>query len=323
MIRGPERFSALGEWRVWPASHAKVERFSEMKWLREPLLHFLFVGAAIYLLYGAVAESVPEADDKTIVVSAGEIEWMRTSWRKRWNRPPTPEEFDGLIQQYIRETVLYREALTMGLNQHDQVIRRRLAQKLEFLAKDLVALTPPTEEELVAYFDANKDRYQLPPLYTFTQVFIDPDKRGGATLDDAATIMAALIARGDDIENAGDLGDDFMLQGYYPEKDPLEIQKFFGSGFAESLVALAPGQWYGPVLSGYGTHLVYVSSVIEPPEPDFAEVRERVSQDWTADRSEELGEEFYENLRAGYQVVIEEPSVEAGDEVALAPEPAL
>ena len=294
-----------------------------MKWLREPLLHFLFIGAAIYVLSGAVAEPVPEETDKTIVVSAGEVEWMRTSWQKRWNRPPTPGEFDGLIQQYIRETVLYREALTMGLNKHDQVIRRRLAQKLEFLAKDLVALTPPTEEELVAYFDANKDRYQQPSLYTFTQVFIDPDKRGDATLTDAEAIKATLVSRGAAIEDAGALGDDFMLQNYYPEKDPLEIRKLFGSGFAQSLVDLPPGEWHGPVLSGYGTHLVYLSSVIEPPPPIFAEVRDRVVEDWTTERGEELNEQFYANLRDSYTIVIEEPSVmeeESEDEVALVPE---
>ena len=108
----------------------------------------MFIGAAIYLLYAVFAEPVPEETDKTIVVTAGEIEWMQASWQKRWNRPPTAEEFENQIQQYIKETVLYREALTMGLNQHDQVIRRRLAQKLEFLAKDLVALTPPTDEEI-------------------------------------------------------------------------------------------------------------------------------------------------------------------------------
>jgi hypothetical protein len=151
-----------------------------VKLLREPLVHFLVIGAAIYLLYGLFTEPTPDEDDKTIVVTAGEIEWMQSSWQKRWNRPPTQQELDGLIQQYIRETVLYREALTMGLNQHDQVIRRRLAQKLEFLAKDLVALTPPTDEELRAYFEAHQDRYQAPVLYTFTQVFIDPDKRGDA-----------------------------------------------------------------------------------------------------------------------------------------------
>ena len=279
-----------------------------MKFLREPLVHFLCIGAAIYLLYGTFSEPVPEEVDKTIVVSAGEIEWMQTSWQKRWNRPPTAAEFDGLIQQYIRETVLYREALTMGLNKHDQVIRRRLAQKLEFLAKDLVALTPPTEEELQAYFAEHQDRYQEPARYTFTQVYIDPDKRGDATLADAEKIKATLMAKGNAIEDAGALGDAFMLQNYYPEKDRAEIQKFFGSGFAESLVDLSPGQWHGPVLSGYGVHLVYVSSISEPPAPVFAEARERVTQDWTTEKSEELNEKFYANLRDRYTIVIEEPT---------------
>ena len=278
-----------------------------MKLLREPLLHFMLIGAAIYLLYGVFAEAVPEADDKTIVVSAGEIEWMRGSWQQRWNRPPTAAEFDGLIQQYIKETVLYREALTMGLNQHDQVIRRRLAQKLEYLAKDLVALTPPTEEELQAYFAEHRNRYQLPALYTFTQVYIDPDKRGDATLTDAEEIKETLIARGDAIEDPGALGDNFMLQNYYPEKDPIEIQKNFGSGFTESLMELSPGQWHGPVLSGYGVHLVYVNHVSEPPVPVFAELRERVSEDWKIDRGEELNEMFYANLRDQYTVEIESP----------------
>ena len=291
-----------------------------MKLLREPLLHFLFIGAAIYLLYGAFAEPVPEETDKTIVVSAGEIEWMQTAWQKRWNRPPTAAEFDGLMQQYIKETVLYREALTMGLNTHDMVIRRRLAQKLEFLAKDLVALTPPTDEELQTYFDTHQDRYQEPARYTFTQVFIDPDKRGDATLDDAEAIKTTLIAQGDAIENAGALGDDFMLQNYYPEKEQAEIQKLFGSGFAESLIELSPGQWHGPVLSGYGTHLVYVSNVTEPPPPVFAEVRERVVQDWTTEKGEELNEKFYANLRDRYTVVIEEVTPE-NKKVAAAQEP--
>jgi len=292
-----------------------------LKLLREPLLHFVIIGAAIYLLYGAFAEPLPEEDDKTIVVTAAEIEWMQTSWQKRWNRPPTAEELDGLVQQYVRETVLYREALTMGLNQHDQVIRRRLAQKLEFLAKDLVALTPPTEQELQAYFDQHRERYQAPVRYTFTQVYIDPDKRGDATLDDAEAIKAQLIAKGDAVENPGALGDDFMLQHYYPQKDSVEIQKLFGSGFTESLTGLDPDQWHGPVLSGYGTHLVYVHNVIEPPAPVFAEVLERVTQDWRMQRSEELNEQFYTTLRDTYTVVIEQPEQPAvGEKVAAVPE---
>ena len=286
-----------------------------MKLLREPLVHFMFIGAVIYLLYGVFAESVPEADDKTIVVTAGEVEWMQTTWQKRWNRPPTAEEFDGLIQQYIRETVLYREALTMGLNKHDQVIRRRLGQKLEFLARDLVALIPPTVEELQTYFEEHQDRYQQPVLYTFTQVFFDPDKRGDTTLDDAEKIKATLIEKGDAIEDPGALGDGFMLQNYYPQKDQVEIQKLFGSGFTESLLALSAGEWHGPILSGYGVHLVYIKNVDEPPPPLFADVRERVVQEWTADKGEELNEKFYANLREQYTVVIEEPVEE--EEVVL------
>ena len=178
---------------------------------------------------------------------------------------------------------------------------------------------PNTEEELQAYFVEHQERYQQPALYTFTQVFIDPDKRGDTTLDDAKAIKASLVAQGKDVEDPGTLGDDFMLQNYYPNKDQVEIQKLFGSGFTESLLELSPGQWHGPVLSGYGVHLVYVSNVIEPPAPVVAEVRERVVQDWTTDRSEELNEKFYANLREQYTVVIEEP-VAAG-KAAVAREP--
>ena len=289
-----------------------------MKLLREPLVHFMFIGVIIYALYGAFAEPVVEATDKTIVVTAGELEWMQASWQKRWNRPPTAEEFDGLIQQYIKETVLYREALTMGLNKHDMIIRRRLAQKLEFLAKDLVALTPPTEAELQAYFDEHQARYQEPTLYTFTQVFFDPDKRGDATLDDAEAVKATLIAQGDAIEDAGALGDGLMLQNYYPQKDRGEIQKYLGSGFTDTLITLAPGHWHGPVLSGFGVHLVYVNNITEPPPPVFVEVRERVIADWSLDRGEELNDKFYANLREQYSIVIEEPA--SGDEIATLPQ---
>ena len=137
-------------------------------------------------------------------------------------------------------------------------------------------------------------------------------------MDDAKAIKASLIAQDDAIGNAEALGDAFMLQNYYPEKDPVEIQKLFGSGFAESLLELSPGQWHGPVLSGYGVHLVFVSNISEPPPPVFAEVRERVVRDWTSDKSEELNEKFYANLRNQYTIVIEEP-VEEG-KVAARPE---
>jgi peptidyl-prolyl cis-trans isomerase C len=213
-----------------------------MKLLREPLVHFLFIGAAIYLAFGLFAEPIEDPQDNTLVVDAGEIEWTATSWYKRWKRLPTQQELDGLIQQYVRETILYRETLAMGLDRDDVIIRRRMAQKLEFLAQDLALMTPPTDEE---------------------------------------------------------------LQAYYPENSQVDIQKNFGSGFAESLVELSPEQWHGPVLSGYGTHLVYVHSISDPPPPVFADARQRVQQDWEDERRETMNEAFYAKLRDRYTIVIE------------------
>jgi len=287
--------------------------------LREPVVHFLLIGAAIYGASALLTGPAEDPKSTDLVVSAGEVEWMMASWAKRWNRPPTAEELDGLIRQHVRETILYREALTMGLDRDDVVIRRRMAQKLEFLAKDLATMTPPGEEELRTWFEAHRARYQAPVRYTFTQLFFDPDRRGDATLTDAEAIKATLAAQADAPADAGSLGDP-LLQSYYPENDPVEIQRNFGGGFADSLVALEPGRWHGPVLSGYGVHLVYVHDVVEPAPPDFGAMRERVRQDWTDERREALNEEFYESLRDRYTVVIEKPagtdSVAGADEHA-------
>jgi len=278
-----------------------------MKFLREPLVHFLAIGAAIFVLYALYGQQDAQEQERTLTITAGEISWLNDAWEKRWNRPPTPEEHKGIVDQYIREMIVYRQARVMGLDQQDSIIRRRLVQKLENFTKDLASLTPPTEEELKTYFSAHQDRYQQPARYTFTQVFIDPDKRGDATLVDAEKIKEALIAQGTAFDSAGALGDTFMLKNYYTENSPIEIQKHFGSGFTNSLLTLEPGQWHGPVLSGYGVHLVYVSHVSEAPKPVFAAVRERVTQDWKADKEEELSEKFYESVRDRAIVVIESP----------------
>ncbi len=282
--------------------------------VREPLLHFLLLGAAIYAVSGLTGPAVEEEAGNRITVTAGEIGWLTSTWEKRWNRPPTPEERDGLIEGYIRETVLYREALAMGLDRDDTIIRRRLAQKLEFLAQDLVASVPPTEEELRAYFAEHAERYQLPALTTLTHVFVDPDRRGERTLADAEAIGAQLRALDPPTEGAAVVGDPFMLQGYYPERSDLELKKLFGSEFVQSVSRLEPGQWHGPVLSGYGVHWVYVEQRSPAVSPEFAAVRDRVQRDWEDDRREEFNEEYYASLRARHEVVIEEE--DPGDDYA-------
>ena len=292
-----------------PHTHVHEKSFKDRirSSAREPLVHFLLAGAAIYGLYGLAAPDVVDEQANRITVTAGEVDWLAASWQKRWNRLPTPEERTGLIDEYVRETIFYREALAMGLDRNDTIIRRRLAQKLEFLSQDLIATVPPTEEELRAYFTEHGARYQLPSLTTFTHVFVDPDRRGERTLADAEAIRTALQEFGSPGEGAAQLGDPFMLQTYYPERSEREIAKLFGAEFARKLAQLEPGRWHGPVLSGYGPHLVYVESHSDTVPAEFAAVRERVRQDWEDARRRVFEEEYYANLRARYEVVIEGP----------------
>ena len=277
-----------------------------MKLFREPLLHFLAIGAAIFVLYGFMGQQDAEEQERAITITAGEIGWLTDTWQKRWNRPPTAEEKEGLIKQYLREMILSREAVAMGLDKDDIVIRRRLAQKLEFLTQDLMSPQPPSEEELRTYFEKHMDRYQPPGLITMTQVFFDPDKRGDRTLQDAEATKAKLIAMNQPPRDARSFGDPFMLQSYYPERSEAGLAKLFGRGFAEPVFELEPQQWHGPVLSGYGTHLVYVHDRRESEPPRFEDVEVQVRQDWENDKRGQLNEQFIASLMGRYDVTIED-----------------
>lgn len=278
--------------------------------IREPLVHFLVIGASIFLLYGIMGQQNVEEQERAITITAGEIAWLTDSWQKRWNRPPTAEEREGLIKQYLREMILYREAVAMGLDKDDIVIRRRLAQKLEFLTQDLISPKPPTEDELRTYFETHMDRYQPPDLITMTHVFLDPDKRGDRTLKDAETIKAQLITLKQPPQDARSFGDPFMLQSYYPERSEAELSKLFGRGFAQPVFELALQEWHGPVLSGYGVHLVYVHDRQEAKPPTFTEVEAQVRQDWENDKREQLNEQYIASLMSRYKVTIEDMQID-------------
>jgi peptidyl-prolyl cis-trans isomerase C len=282
-----------------------------MKVFREPLVHFLAIGAAIFVLYSFWGQKDAGENERAITITTGEITWLTDAWQKRWNRPPTDGEREGLVDQYLREMVLYREAVAMGLDRDDTVIRRRLAQKLEFLSQDLISPKPPTEDELKAYFEAHIDRYQSPDIITLSHVFIDPDLRGDSTLVDAESIKKQLQALKEPPKDIRAYGDMFMLQSYYPDRSEAELLKLFGSGFARSVFELEPKQWHGPVLSGYGTHLVYVHDLLEADPPVFAEVKEQVLQNWESDKREELNEQFVASIVSRYDITIEGIPIDA------------
>ena len=273
---------------------------------KEPLIQFLLIGACIYGAYGLFAPPEESDLDTIVVVDANRINGFVAQWSSRWNRPPTKEELDGLVNGYVREEILYRQAVAMGLDEDDPVTRRRMAQRLEFLTSDLAKLVEPDEAELEQYLRDNIDQFRTPDLISFIQVFFDPDARGDDTLDDANKALEELKTAGvPDPENL-QAGDGFMLPNYFGSATELEVRKRLGGGFTESLIALEPDAWHGPVLSGFGVHLVYVFEKVQAPVPVLADVRQQVLEAWQREQMDSFNQKFYEGLKDRYTVIVED-----------------
>ena len=273
---------------------------------KEPLIQFLIIGAAIYGAYAMFATPEENFRDTLVHVDSNRINGFISEWEARWSRPPTREEIDGLIQSYIKEDVLYRQAVAMGLNEDDPITRRRMAQKLEFLTSDLAMMIQPAEGELERYFSDNSEAYRAPDRMTFSQVFFDPDSRGNSTLKDAAEALLELQAAGVPTEESMQVGDGFMLQSDFVSVTATEAARQMGSGFVEAVVQLEPGSWHGPVLSGYGVHLVYVYSYKKSPPAVFEEVQAAVLENWQLEQREQFNADFLRNLKERYEIVIDE-----------------
>ena len=279
---------------------------------KEPLIQFLLIGACIYGGYGLFAPPEEGDLDTTVVVDANRINGFVAQWSSRWNRPPTKEELDGLVNSYVREEILYRQAVAMGLDEDDPVTRRRMAQRLEFLTSDLALVVEPEEAELEHYFQDNIDQFRAPNLISFIQVYFDPDARGDSTLDDANKALKELKTAG--VPDPGTLqaGDSFMLPGYFASATELEVRKRLGGGFTESLIELEPGIWHGPVLSGFGVHLVYVFEKLQAPAPVLADVRPQVLEAWQREQMDTFNKKFYEGLKDRYTVIVEDDGLAPG-----------
>lgn len=274
--------------------------------IKEPLLHFILLGACIYAAYALFGTPEQDSLDRTVIINEERIDAYITGWQSRWNRPPTEQEVEGMIQQYINEEVLYRQALAMGLGENDPITRRRMAQKLEFLTSDLAQMREPDTGELEEYFAGHLDLYKGQDLITFSQVFFDPDKRDEKTLDDAAQALKELqVAGKPDPENLK-AGDQLMLQNFFKSMGRFQVQRQLGTGFTESVMKLDVGKWHGPVLSGYGVHLVYVYEIQKAPAPEFEKVKVKVLEQWSEEKGKEFKAEFLKNLKDGYQIVIAE-----------------
>ena len=275
------------------------------KLIREPLFHFVLLGAVIFLLAGRVRSGSVGSRDR-IVVTQSQIESIVVGFSRTWMRPPSQEELQGLVDDYVREEVLYREAKAMGMDQDDIIVRRRMRQKFEFLAEDQAARTgPPTDQELESYLRQHADKYSEEPNFSFDHIFFSREMRGASADAEANAMLARLSGKG--TIDIAKLGDAFLLPSRFEKTSAGETARLFGEKFAEDLTKAPLGTWAGPLESSYGIHLVRVNARIPGGAPPLAKVREAVLRDLLSDRRKQELDTQYEKLRARYMVVVEPP----------------
>jgi hypothetical protein len=264
--------------------------------LREPLVHFLLLGALLFLAYGWLNRAGLSAPDE-IVVSRNQVEGLVLQFERVWQRGPTADERQALIDGWVRDEVFYREALAMGLEQDDPVVRRRLSQKVQFILDTGSESAAPTDAELQAWLDAHPDRYRTEATYALRQAYFDPARHGEQVDSVIAAAKRALAA-------GKSAGDPTMLP---PEiaGGAAEIERAFGPGFAQALRGVPVGGWQGPLRSTFGLHLVELTARTEERDAALADVRPEVARDLMQARSDAAQEALYENLRAKYAVRIE------------------
>src|SRR5262245_39279799 len=263
--------------------------------LAEPLLHFALLGAMLFAVYQVVAPR--ESERSAIVVSSGQIVSIAERFRGSWQRAPTREELERLIEARVHEEVLYREGVALGLDRDDPVIRNRVKQKVEVLAKDAIT-SEPSDAELRAYLDAHNEQFELPATVSLEQIYFDPARRGSALESSIAQALEALRA-GRRVS-----GDRTMLPAQMERALPADIEAAFGSDFETAVEALPVGAWSGPVRSTFGVHLVRVNARTAARAPALAEARDVVFREWSRARTVETKERLYRSMRERYSIVI-------------------
>jgi peptidyl-prolyl cis-trans isomerase C len=278
------------------------------KWRRllsEPLLHFLVIGSVLFGVYH-VANNDPQAaaDPQKIVLTKDDVRQLAVTWLAQGQPPPTTEELGSLVDQKVTEEILVREAVALGLDRDDEIIKRRLAQKMDFLASDLAAIGEPGRAELKEWYTKNADRFALPAHMNFRHLYFSPDKRGPAAHDAAVAALALIAGKPADSPEVASLADPFMYKAYYGDTTPEQMAKEFGPDFSAALFKLKAGSWQGPIQSGYGWHLIWVDSIEPGRVPAFEEVEPAVKSAWLDDRYREVKRASLAEMRSRYVVVV-------------------
>jgi parvulin-like peptidyl-prolyl isomerase len=263
--------------------------------LREPVLHFLLIGLLLFLVYGWLTPAARSG--ARIVVTQPMVDGMAQEYRTRWNRPPSEQELARLVEAYIRDEILYREGVALGLDRDDPVIKRRVRQKLEVIAEEQLARDAPTDAQLIAYLEKHPDAFTQPGTVSFEQIYF-------AAATPSAQVEAARAAalRGSD---PALLGQPTMLPPDAKNARLDLVARDFGLAFAAEIEKLPLDTWAGPVASAFGQHLVRVRSRTAARLPPLAEVRTAVAREWENERRTSSLAANDKALRGRYQVIID------------------
>jgi hypothetical protein len=276
--------------------------------LKEPLFHFIFIGGLIFILYefAGSKEYVPE--NNLIYVSWSTIESEMKQWENLMGRPPTEEEVGSFIDKYINDELLSREAISLGLDKGDIVIKRRLVQKIEFMRDDYFNIPEPTDEDLKIYLQDNNDNYTIPRQISFAQIWLKGD---GMTADElierAFSLKSILNDHREKPENAVQYNSSALLDTEYSAISQQKMLNLFGNeDLFNDLWSDQAGIWIGPFHSVYGIHLMYIMEKEESRLPGVEEVREKLVFDYVTNEKAKAAKLFMDNLRDSYIIKVDE-----------------
>jgi hypothetical protein len=267
------------------------------KLLKEPLFHFILIGLALFILYGWVSDR--NDSQETIYFDDYDMNNIIASWEMQWKRLPTDDELKSLVEQNIRQEVFYQEALKMNLDHNDEIIKRRLAQKMNFLSNDLATLKEPSEDELKEYYRENQEKYMLSPIYSFYQISFRSDSRNNPQAD-AQQFLEKI--KGQVPEALKEPGDRLPFPYYFESTDRYELDRQLGMEFSRALENLDTVLWSGPVRSGFGWHLIYVTEKIPARAPAYESIIKELKRDFEYENQRKINDQVYNELRRNYEI---------------------
>ena len=267
------------------------------KFYKEPLLHFVLIGAVFFLLYSWIGK--PDDSKDTIVLDNQDLEEIVSKFEMQWNRIPTEEELIQIVSSKVEDEVFYKEALKMNLDSNDEIIKRRLSQKMKSLTKDVSSIIEPSKDELVSYYEKHKNKYSIEATYSFYQIFFSPDKRDNFRLEAKHAIYKANSRT---LDEAMLLGDPISLPKKFTNTSSFHIRRQMGAEFANSINELELNNWQGPISSGFGSHLVYITSKKAEEIAPYSKVKKQVLEDFMFEKQQKTKQGILKEFIKKYDI---------------------